>query len=251
MRYHTVNRLLIPYFFMIITDCMPLDPNHCTLDASRIDIWQFFLDENLPQSASILNSEELARAARFHFERHQRRFASARTRLREILAAYLAADAASLEFEYNKHGKPELLNQQGLQFNLSHSGDMALLAIGKEFPLGVDLEIYSARPYLGIAKQLFSPAEQKAIHNASSATRTALFFKIWAQKEAFIKACGLGLAYPTEQFTVALHKDSGEVYDNLHQQNWKIQSFMPAIAVSAALCCHPSIKSIRKFQWAP
>lgn len=234
---------------MIITDCTPLDPQHCILDASRIDIWQFSLLESLPSSANILHEDELRRASRFHFERHRRRFTIARTGLREILGAYLAIPPALLEFEYNKQGKPEVINDQALHFNLSHSGDKALLAIGQNFPLGIDLEQYSARPWLGIAENLFSPAEVKALKNASLSTRPALFFRIWSQKEAFIKACGLGLAYPTRRFSVPTETDSAEIYDFLHKQYWKIQSFMPNIAVSAALCCHPSIQTIRKFQW--
>lgn len=234
---------------MIITDCIPLDPPHYTLDASRIDIWQFSLHERLKQSADILHKDELARASRFHFARHRRRFASARTQLREILGTYLGESPAALEFQYNKHGKPEIMNPQALHFNLSHSGDMALLAIGKDFPLGIDLEQYSARPYLGIASHLFSPAEQKALKTIPLQGRAALFFHIWAQKEAFIKACGLGLAYPTQGFSVPTHTSATEIDDPLHKKSWKMQSFMPGIAVAAALCYHPSIQTLRKFRW--
>jgi 4'-phosphopantetheinyl transferase len=193
---------------MIITECFHLDPNNCVLDPTGIDIWQFSLNETLAQSATILNADELSRAARFYFERHQRRFATARTRVREILGAYLGLPAATLEFTYNQYGKPEVINSQQLQFNVSHSGEIALLAIGKTFPLGVDLEQYSARPYIGIAKQLFSPTEQTLLKNSPSRLKPALFFHIWAQKEAFIKACGLGLSYPTETFTVPIHNTS-------------------------------------------
>jgi 4'-phosphopantetheinyl transferase len=234
---------------MIITDSIPLDPKNCVLNASRIDIWQFLLHNHLPQSQTILSPDELARANRFYFERHQRRFATARTRVREILGAYLGIPAAKLEFTYATHGKPEVVNQQQLQFNLSHTGDIALLAIGKEWPLGIDIEQYSARPYTGIAGNLFTPVEQEYLKQAPIMAKPALFFRMWAQKEAFIKACGLGLSYPTQQFTVPAHANPAEIIDNLHQQTWKIHSFMPGIAMSAALCYHPSIQIIRKFAW--
>lgn len=231
---------------MIITGLTTLDTDNCILNEARIDLWQFSLAEALPNASQILNTEEKARAERFYFSRHQRRFSTARTSLRIILARYLNTHPERLEFTYNTHGKPKVINSARLQFNLSHSGDLALLAVGKGFPMGVDIEQYSARSYEGIAKNLFSNQEFEEFIKIPRALKPAIFFHIWSQKEAFIKACGLGLSYPTKEFNVPTSMPTKQLVDDpLHNMTWQLRSFMPQIACSGALCYHPTIREIR------
>ena len=114
-----------------------------------------------------------------------------------------------------------------MEFNLSHSQDLALLAIGQKFPLGIDLEFFSARPYQSIANHLFSEQEKQELTHLPSSFRALAFFTIWSQKEAFIKACGMGLSYPTEQFSVkAIPRFQELVFDKLHQRFLAMISFM-------------------------
>lgn len=231
---------------MIITGFNPLDSDNCILNEARIDLWQFSLLDELPYAARILNTEEKTRAERFYFAKHQRRFATARTTLRIILARYLNTSPERLEFSYNNHGKPKVINSSRLQFNLSHSGDLALLAVGKNFPMGVDIEKYSARPYEGIAKSAFSDLEFNEFLKIPSALRPAVFFHIWSQKEAFIKACGLGLSYPTQEFNVPTSMPTKQLVDDpLNNITWQMRSFMPEIACSGALCYHPTVRELR------
>ncbi len=231
---------------MIITGFTPLNTGHCVLNESRIDLWQFSLEEELVASDHILNSEEKARANRFYFDKHKRRFSTSRTAVRIILSRYLNIPPEQLEFTYNPQGKPSVINSQKLQFNLSHTEDLALLAVGKNYSLGVDIERYSARPYEGIAEHLFSEQELQDLIKAPQALKAALFFHVWAQKEAFIKACGLGLSYPTKEFTVPTIFPSKQlVEDNLHNTTWQLRSFMPKVACSGAVCHHPTIREIR------
>lgn len=228
-----------------------MPPKDYILDPGRIDIWQFPLNEPSALEKSLLCEEELARANRFHFERHRRRFISARAMVRKILAAYLRQEGSQLSFSYNKQGKPSVNNAQKLEFNLSHSADLALLAVGQAHALGIDLEFFSARPYQGIAKTLFSTQELKHFNPLPAFLQPLSFFHIWAQKEAFIKACGLGLSYPTQQFDVPILPPSDElIFDSLGQQFWQMVSFVPQLNCSAALCHHPSIKEIRYFSLA-
>ncbi len=112
----------------------------CILATNQIDIWQFSLLD-IPQGAlSLLDYDERERAFRFHFTRHQRRFIVARAMLRNILARYLNQDPRELTLSYQKHGKPFIPHGLQIEFNLSHSKDMALLAVGKTVPLGIDIE---------------------------------------------------------------------------------------------------------------
>lgn len=231
---------------MTITGFTPLNTENCTLNESRIDLWQFSLEHELHVAEQLLNSDERSRGDRFYFSRHKRRFTTARATLRIILSRYLNIQPERLEFTYNAHGKPAVINSQKLQFNISHTGEIALLAVGKVYELGVDIEKYSARPYEGIAKNLFSEQEFEEFKKTPPALKPAVFFHVWAQKEAFIKASGLGLSYPTKEFNVPTRIPTKQLVDDpLHNTTWQLRSFMPEIGCSGALCYHPTIREIR------
>lgn len=220
--------------------------NDDTLQASRIDIWQFSLINLMPDASSLLNEAELTRANRYHFERHQRRFTIARATVRLILANYLNVSPQSLVFTENEYGKPYLIDYPHVHFNLSHSKNWALLAVGLNHPLGIDLEFFSDRAYTGIAQLMFSANELKAFQAVPDALKQLAFFHVWAQKEALIKACGLGLSYPTQDFDVPVLPSTNQIiWDAKHQQHWQMVSFQPQIRCCAALCYHPDIKTIR------
>lgn len=225
----------------------PISPT--SLDATSLHLWLFSLADWMPHSKLLLNEAEIQRAERFYFERHQRRFATARTRVREILGCYLDEAPENIIFTYEKHGKPCVINNRNLHFNVSHTGDWGILAVSLS-PVGVDIEQYSGRSFIGIGENLFSETEQQALITQTPATQAALFFRIWALKEAFIKANGCGLSYPLQQITVPLYAQEPILLeDALHQQTWKIQHFMPLIAVSAAFCCDPAISNISLHTW--
>ncbi|TAL64809.1 MAG: 4'-phosphopantetheinyl transferase superfamily protein [Legionella sp.] len=231
---------------MTIIGFTPLNTQNCILNDTRIDLWQFSLAQELDSASQILNAEEKARSDRFYFSRHKRRFATARATMRIILSRYLNIPAERLEFTYNAQGKPEVVNTQKLHFNISHSGDSALLAVGKGHPMGVDIEYFSPRPYEGIAKNLFSYQEIDELKRKPTALKAATFFHIWAQKEAFIKATGLGLSYPTQEFTVPSTIPTKQlVEDPLHNLTWQLRSFMPEIACAGALCFSPRVRELR------
>ena len=231
---------------MIITGFTPLNTQNCILNESRIDLWQFSLEQELNIAYQLLNADERARGDRFYFSRHKRRFTTARATLRIILARYLNTAPERLEFTYGAHGKPAVINSQKLEFNISHTGDLAMLAVGKGYPMGVDIEQYSARPYEGIAKSLFSEQEFAEFTKVPAALKASTFFHIWSQKEAFIKACGLGLSYPTKEFHVPTSIPTKQLVDDpLHNMTWQLRSFMPEIACSGALCYHPTVREIR------
>lgn len=220
-------------------------PNNYLLSSERIDIWAFQLNELPPLAHLLLNNEEQARANRFYFDRHRRRFTIARAMLRLILGRYVQQKAGDLIFTYNTHGKPQL-DFSPIEFNLSHSADLALLAVGYQFSLGIDLEFFSARPYDGIANDLFSEQELELFLPLPNSLKPQAFFKIWAQKEAFIKACGLGLAYPTKLVDMPVFSaNENLIKDKVYQKEWLMTPFMPQIACSAAICYHPQITQIR------
>ena len=121
---------------------MLIEPGAEVLGEDEVHVWRIALDCGDGDSLrSGLSSDELARAARFHFERDRTRFSVARAALREILAHYLGASPDEIAFVYGGHGKPALAPPHGdLRFNLSHSHDVALCAVARGREVGVDVE---------------------------------------------------------------------------------------------------------------
>ncbi|MCH9755823.1 MAG: 4'-phosphopantetheinyl transferase superfamily protein [Gammaproteobacteria bacterium] len=231
---------------MIKKPFTPLDTTTCLLKTTRIDIYLFTLDTPFSETyIKLLSNEEKMRANRFHFTHHQHHFRRARIILRLILANYLEQAPENLQFAYGKHGKPYLIEHPELEFNLSHSGKYALLAVGKKHPLGIDIEQYSGRPYVGIGQHVFSDKENTHLKTLPGQIKPLMFFNIWAQKEAFIKLLGLGLSYPTTKLTVpGLSLAPHQFVDPIYKNTWTLLPFMPKIGYAAALCCHPSIEHI-------
>src|SRR2546421_12655378 len=93
--------------------------------------------ERLAALRALLSPDEIAKADRFAFPELRARSAAARGQLREILGAALERDPASLRFDYGPRGKPDLSGAP-LRFNVSHSGELALVALALR-EIGVDV----------------------------------------------------------------------------------------------------------------
>ena len=183
-----------------------------SLEESEIHVWRAELDAPAwvqERLRRYLSSDELARAAKFLFEPHRRRFVAARGILRDVLARYLGCIPAALQFRYGPHGKPEV-DSAGLdlRFNLSHAGDVALVAVARGREVGIDVE--RIRPEAAtdaIARRFFSPREVEALAALTPAERLEAFFRCWTRKEAYIKARGEGLRIPLSSFDVSIGRE--------------------------------------------
>jgi 4'-phosphopantetheinyl transferase len=148
---------------------------------------------------SPLDASERERAARFVFERHRRWYTAARTALRGILGAYLGLEAAAVAIEIAPLGRPRLASTAGaasaLEFNLSHCDALALVAVARRGPLGVDVEQVRPMPdALALAERHFVADEIAHVAQAQGAARDAAFFTCWTRKEAVLKSTGVGLS---------------------------------------------------------
>ncbi len=155
----------------------------------------------------MLCDEERRRAARFYRPELQQRFTAGRGLLRTILSKYLGAPPDTLKFTYNSYGKPALSGAAagGLEFNLSHSADIAVLGVCRGRSIGVDVEtIRSQVKCEELAKRFFSPREVDVLQNLPAPQRRKAFFHAWTRKESYIKAVGRGLAVPLDSFDVSL-----------------------------------------------
>ena len=186
-------------------------PGNAGVPTGRVDVWSVRLDEPARTGSEILtlSPDEIARANRFHFEKDRIHFTRCRSALRDLLAGYLAIPAADIRFEYLTSGKPQLAAEQNpsaLQFNVSHSANMALIAVGSEHRLGVDIEkIRGDVDTSALAERFFSLRERAGLQALPDHLRVPGFFACWTRKEAFLKATGEGLSFPLEDFSVTTH----------------------------------------------
>ncbi|MEZ5458471.1 MAG: 4'-phosphopantetheinyl transferase superfamily protein [Steroidobacteraceae bacterium] len=152
---------------------------------------------------TLLDDGERARAARFLFEDHQHDYIVFHALLRSVLARYLGALPSQLRFTQTAQGKPLI---EGLEFNLSHSADRALLAVTASDPVGADLEMErDDLDALALADRYFYGAELATVQAAASESADAgrrSFFRHWVAKEAVLKGVGVGLGFPLDRFGV-------------------------------------------------
>ena len=179
-----------------------------TLSDGDVHIWRMDLnapERDIERLRALLSQDEHARAKRFVRPIHARRFIAAHGALRLVLANCLRIDPKSIEFQKNEHGKPHLVQETAITFNLSHSGDLALIGVTEGRAIGVDLERFRERLEMDkIAKRHFSAGEVAKLFSLSKDTlREAAFYECWTRKEAYIKARGEGLSLGLDRFDVA------------------------------------------------
>ena len=175
-----------------------------------VHIWTARLKATPSQFESLertLSRDEHERAGRFHFERHRTAFVAARAALRGILGGYLGIAPRDLQFEYGPHGKPGLATG-GLQFNASHSGDVAVVGVTRRQRIGVDVEQRRELEYLALADHFFALPEITELQSLAAGTLADGFFNCWTRTEAYVKALGEGLSFPLDQFAVSLRPDA-------------------------------------------
>jgi 4'-phosphopantetheinyl transferase len=117
--------------------------------------------------------------------------------MRDILARFTAAP---LEFALQQHGKPHLPLSPELRFNLSHSHELALVAVALDREVGVDIERLRPLPrFAAVADRFFPPSEP-------APTDETDFFRRWTRVEALLKARGVGLygasTDPADEWTI-------------------------------------------------
>jgi len=219
---------------------MPIDvpiawsspPSNLTLAGDEIHVWKAALIGS-PLFTDLLSSDEQARSKRFLLEKHRTRFTAGRAILRMIIGSYLGVPPREIRVQYQPNGKPEIhsfTEPARLRFNLTHSGDLALFALTPDQEIGIDVEQVrpcpealqgvgpvcrtgpvrcqvpsGSRDLPAIARRFFSRQEQDWLFAQPAEERDEAFFRIWTLKEAYLKAHGMGLAFPLDQFSVVPH----------------------------------------------
>jgi len=164
-----------------------------TIVADEVHVWRASLEQPgavIEQLHGVLAADEIARAARFRFDRDRNRYIVGRGLLRTLLGGYLRRPPSMLRFEYGVFEKPRLAGE-GPQFNLSHSGSLALLAFANDVEIGVDVEhsdVDFARER--IAERFFSPAEVRVLRSLPEPLQPHAFLTCWTRKERSSRHAG-------------------------------------------------------------
>lgn len=145
----------------------------------------------------VLSADEVARADRFHFDHHRRRFVVARGALRYLLSRFLGVAPEEICFGYGPAGKPFVkvpATDCAVYFNVTHADNLAVIGITRAGEIGIDLECIRELPeWEQVARATFTSEHVEALRACDEAHRPELFFRTWTREEARVKALGVGL----------------------------------------------------------
>lgn len=252
---------------MIATpDIMPPPVNQwkCTsrppeLHSGDVHLWRYTLSASGAERdalVALLDDSERARADRMRLSQARARFEVGHGRLRRILSHYTSAAPGAIAFGHADGGKPFLgpeCDPDGLQFSLSHSGDLALVGVTRGRAIGVDVEIQRENVDLNlIARRQFAPGEVARLFNVTGSDRTAVFYTCWTRKEAYLKARGEGLIGRLQDFEVScLPGETPEIRwakaGAGERSRWQIMEAPMGDAVSGACVVERPIGDVQYF----
>jgi 4'-phosphopantetheinyl transferase len=200
-----------------------------------IDVWEVPLtgsDAAIAACDGLLSQDERERATQFRFEHLRKSFVRAHGVLRMLLGRYLEVPPEKVVFRYGPKGKPRV--NGSVHFNLSHSGELALVAVA-DCEVGVDVEKIRAMDDLGsVARRFFRPEEASRLLALPLDRQAEAFFACWTRKEAHIKALGDGMS-------IGLDKEIGE--------EWNVEELDMARGYAAAVAYMGPRRDIRRFIW--
>jgi 4'-phosphopantetheinyl transferase len=158
---------------------------------------------------ALLTPEEEARRARYVFERNRHEYLLTRALCRGVLSRYADVAPSAWRFSENQYGRPEIALPAGcpIRFNLTNTDGLIACLVAHDREIGVDVEDVERRgETVTIADRFFSPSEVAALRAIPVARQRARFFDYWTLKEAYIKARGMGLSIPLDQFSYIIER---------------------------------------------
>jgi len=225
------------------------------LGLDEVHIWKVDL-HRLPALAPVLERtlapEESRRACQFlHAPARQRYLLSCAVR-RDILAAYLDTKPSRLEFRYGAHGKPELADR-AIHFNVTHSHRIAVCAVSRSLPVGVDVERVQAGVEEEISGWFFSSRAIRFLESLPPVQRQRTFFQGWTRMEAYAKALGAGLTIDFENLEALLTAGGSQFHGAgnpaMESESCWLHDFQPRKGYVAALAVRGGECKVKYWRW--
>jgi 4'-phosphopantetheinyl transferase len=215
--------------------------------------WASLLQE---RDSGSLSQEERERGERLLAMEKRNLFIASRGILRGILSSYLGIGPEEVRIAIANKGKPYIKHEDttgGLTFNLSHSGDLMLVAISSRREIGVDLEaIREELEFRGMAERYFSKDEKAELFSLPEEEQLEAFYRCWTRKEAYLKGCGSGFSLPSDSFRVSLLPGAAAITETIDTQNarpWQLMEIKAPPGYIASLATDRGVAAIQTFSW--
>ncbi len=238
-------------------------PSELKLEPGEVHVWRVGLDclpSELENYRQILSEAEINRADRFYFERDRSRFTAGRAILRNILGLYLNEAPVKIKFEYGPQGKPALAAElkaeaDKLEFNLTHSNTLALIAVTYNHRIGIDLEYPKENVAISeLVERFFAPQEVIVFRGLPPQQQQEAFYNAWTRKEAYMKACGGGLSVGLDRVEVSFVPGQAARIleignDRQAAAHWSVKALYPGPGYQAALALEASVYRLKCWKW--
>ncbi|HSS65655.1 MAG TPA: 4'-phosphopantetheinyl transferase superfamily protein [Gammaproteobacteria bacterium] len=222
-------------------------PADLRLSSGHVDVWRISTALNEERAAnfgSVLSPDQQARAKRMRVRDKRRQYIIAQGLTRILIGKVVDADPESLEFSRGPKGKPYLggrFADAGIQFNMTHTSNMALIALTLKREIGIDIErIRHNLQWEKLVRRYFSPLEHYHYSKLPESVRLRAFFTCWTRKEAVLKAIGTGLGGGLGSFDVSVDPDAppallGDRWQGRFHGDWTITQLDPGEGYVATL----------------
>ncbi|NOU23259.1 MAG: 4'-phosphopantetheinyl transferase superfamily protein [Methyloglobulus sp.] len=231
-----------------------------------IDLWfeDLSVNDNFHYYWSLLDENEQTKAKRFIQEKHRHYYVISHGKLREILASYIHIAPEKIKFDVGAFGKPFTIangKPHNLKFNLSHSDNRMVVAVGYHDNIGVDIEVWNDKMDChAIAKECFAEVEATYWQGLPDSAKPVAFYRFWTRKESFAKAVGAGITLGVSQVITSVDEPTRflsvpDCYGAA--SDWTVVDFDFGTEISAALTVNTinneqiNFKSLSQVGWMP
>ena len=233
------------------------------LNNGSLHVWRILLsqsEEVVRKLEGLLSVDEMKHADRYRRERDRTQYVVAHGALRELLADYTEQTPRNISFGHTATGKPFLIDDRGeqrLRFNLSHSGEWAIIVLALSTEVGIDIEqIDSDVSVEAVAERFFSYSEFEALQEVPLEQRTVAFFSAWTRKEAYLKARGESIANRLRNFSISIDPEQIPLIltDLMYPSaalRWRLYDLDITPGYSGALAAEGTMHQIHVMSWTP
>jgi 4'-phosphopantetheinyl transferase len=225
---------------------------------TELHVWLIKLDEiskSINYLKAILTEDEILKASKFRFHKDKNCSIISRGALRLLTSKYLNTNPKTITFKYGDYGKPYYSIETDLKFNVSHSGNLAIIGFVLNNDIGVDIEqLKYDFDVMDIVDNYFSQHEIETLKKFPNQELTQGFYRCWTRKESFIKAKAKGLSFPLDSFSVDIKSDEKTElletkWDKNEKDLWRLFSFSPMKNYVGAVSVKGNIQSVKHFNF--